>query len=213
MSSQHLPGRHRYPGPGVARALYRPTRARHQLFLLCRRRSARVDGAAWFPQIQRHDRPHRPPRHGPGDRTLEGQRHRSFAPASLCGAQAGGGGPQLRTAGPSSRQGARQRADRGGAIGTGRPRTGADRAPDPQRPSHRGCDAVGPGRTALWPRWSAAGHDLGELSRDRRTELRRLSCAWRDARAVRRRQRLCRQGVVGRPPDRSPAARGHARAD
>ena len=42
--SQHLPGRRRDPGPGAAQALHRPARARHQLFLLRRRGSARADG-------------------------------------------------------------------------------------------------------------------------------------------------------------------------
>ena len=43
------------------------------------------------------------------------------------------------------------------------------------------------------------------LHRHRRAELRRLPRARRDARADRRRQRLCRQGPVGRPRDRAPA--------
>ena len=45
------------------------------------------------------------------------------------------------------------------------------------------------------------------LHRHRRPELRRLPGARRDARADRRRQRLCRQGPVGRPRGRAPAAR------
>ena len=43
---QHLPGRRRHPGPGAAQALRRPARARHQLFLLRRRGSARDHGRA-----------------------------------------------------------------------------------------------------------------------------------------------------------------------
>ena len=45
--SQHLPGRRRHPGPGAAQALRRPARARHQLLLLRRRRSARAHGRRW----------------------------------------------------------------------------------------------------------------------------------------------------------------------
>ena len=55
--SQHLPGRRRHPGPGAAQALQRPARARHQLLLLRRRRSARDHGRARLPHLQRDDRP------------------------------------------------------------------------------------------------------------------------------------------------------------
>ena len=41
----------RHPGPGVARPLHRAARARHQLFLLRRRGSARADGAARLPPL------------------------------------------------------------------------------------------------------------------------------------------------------------------
>jgi glutamate synthase (NADPH/NADH) large chain len=44
--SEHLPGGRRHPGPGPAQALHRQARARHQLLLLHRRRSARDDGCA-----------------------------------------------------------------------------------------------------------------------------------------------------------------------
>ena len=50
-----------------------------------------------------------------------------------------------------------------------------------------------------------------QLHRHRRPELRRLPGARRVARADRRRQRLCRQGPVGRPRRRAPAARGAQR--
>ena len=44
VSSQHLPRRRRHAGSGVAQALRRPARARHQLLLLRRRGGARADG-------------------------------------------------------------------------------------------------------------------------------------------------------------------------
>ena len=55
--SQHLPGRRRDAGPGAAQALRRPARARHQLFLLRRRGSARVDGRARLSHVRRNGRP------------------------------------------------------------------------------------------------------------------------------------------------------------
>ena len=71
--SQHLPGRRRDPGPGAARALHRPARARHQLLLLRRRRGARADGGDGLPHLQRDDRPDADARPAQGDRALEGQ--------------------------------------------------------------------------------------------------------------------------------------------
>ena len=67
-----------------------------------------------FRNFQRDDRPGRPARHGPGDRALEGQGRRSDPAAPPRAGEARGGDPQLRAAGSSPRQGARQRADRGG---------------------------------------------------------------------------------------------------
>ena len=59
MPPEHLPGRHRHARSGVARALPRQARARHQLFLLRGRRGARVHGRARLPHLRRDDRPHR----------------------------------------------------------------------------------------------------------------------------------------------------------
>ena len=117
MPSQHLPGRHRHAGPGIARPLHRRARARHQLFLLRRRGSARVDGAARLPPFRRDDRAGRPARHGARDRALEGEGHRSVAPAAPGAGTPWCGDPQLRAAGPRARQGAGPRVDRGGAAG------------------------------------------------------------------------------------------------
>ena len=44
---QHLPGRRGDAGPGAARALHRPARARHQLLLLRRRGAARRSWPRW----------------------------------------------------------------------------------------------------------------------------------------------------------------------
>ena len=71
--SQHLPGRRRHPGPGAAQALQGPARARHQLFLLRRRGSARVDGCARLPHLQRDGRADADARPAGAGGALEGQ--------------------------------------------------------------------------------------------------------------------------------------------
>ena len=73
MPSEHLPGRRRHARPGLARALPRQARARHQLFLLRRRGGARIHGRARLQELRRDDRQDRDPRQEPGDRPLEGQ--------------------------------------------------------------------------------------------------------------------------------------------
>ena len=70
---QHLPGRRRDAGPGAAQALRRPARARHQLLLLRRRRSARDDGRDGLPHVRGDGRADADARPAAGDRALEGQ--------------------------------------------------------------------------------------------------------------------------------------------
>ena len=60
MPSQHLPGRRRDAEPRAAPALHRQARGRHHLLHVHRRGSARADGEARLPHLQRDDRPHRP---------------------------------------------------------------------------------------------------------------------------------------------------------
>ncbi len=211
--SEHLPGRRRDAGPGAAQEIHRATGARDQLLLLRRRGSARADGNARLPDSRRDGRPGRPARHGPGDQPLEGERGRSVASAVSAAGPARCRDLSLRAAESRARQGARQRADRRGRAGARTRRAGADRKADPQRPPHGRGHAVGRGGAPPWPCRPARGHDLGALRRQCRAELRRFPGARRDARTVRRRQRLCRQGPVGRARDRAPAAGGKARAD
>ena len=71
--SQHLPGRRRHAGPGAAQALQGPARARDQLFLLRRRGSARADGRARLPHLQRDGRPDADARPAQAGGALEGQ--------------------------------------------------------------------------------------------------------------------------------------------
>ena len=76
LSSQHLSGRHRDAGSGVARAVLGQARVRDQLLPLHRRGSARVHGRARVPDDRRDDRPRRSPEGSQRHRALEGQRAR-----------------------------------------------------------------------------------------------------------------------------------------
>ena len=165
-----------------------------------------------FRTAQRDDRPGRPARHAPRRRSLEGGRRRPLA--SCCTRRRPSAGVAIWNS---------ERQDHGldkaldhQLIEAAQPalekrRAGADRAADRQRQPHRRRHAVGRGRQALRPCRPARGHDLGAPDRHGGPELRRLPGARRVARAVGRRQRLCRQGPVGRPGGRAPAAR-HAGA-
>ncbi len=73
---QHLPGRRGDAGPGAARQVPGPARARRQLLLLRRRGGAPDHGAARRAYVRRADRPRRPARHAQGHRALEGTRPR-----------------------------------------------------------------------------------------------------------------------------------------
>ena len=59
---EHLPGRHRHPGPGAAQALQGHPRARRQLLLLRRRGGPRDPGVAGAALARRGDRPRGPAR-------------------------------------------------------------------------------------------------------------------------------------------------------
>ena len=83
------------------------------------------------------------------------------------------------------------------ALDRGAPVQAADR--NPQHRPHRRRHAVGRDRQALRPCRPAGRHHPCALHRHRRAELRRLACQGRHLRARRRRQRLCRQGPLGRP--------------
>ena len=112
VSSQHLPGRRRHPGPGVAQALRRPARARHQLLLLRRRRGARADGVDGLPQLRRDDRPEPDARQGGADRAGQGARARLLQAVLQADALADRRDPPLHGAGSRHRQGARSSPDR-----------------------------------------------------------------------------------------------------
>jgi glutamate synthase (NADPH/NADH) large chain len=212
MPSQHLPGGHRDAGPGAARPLHRPARARHQLLLLCRRGSARDHGQLGFRTFEEMV--------GRVDRLdMKKAVNHWKAAASTCRA--------------SSIRSRRRRASRS-TIARGRTTTSkaldqeliaeshalasnrasrCARNADPQCRSHRGRDAVGRDRATLRPCRAARRYDLGALHRHRRSEFRRVPLARRHRGAGRRRQRLCRQGPFRWPHCRPPSAAGDTRAD
>ena len=122
--------------------------------------------------------------------------------------QGGRGDLEQRAPGPRARQGARPQADRGGR--SRRSRSGEPVLIElPVSNVNRTVGAMLSGEVAK--RYGHAGLPEDTISvrlhRHRRPELRRLPGARRVARAVGRRQRLCRQGPVGRPRRRAPAAR------
>ena len=123
--SEHLPGRHRDAGPGAARQVHRPARARHQFLLLHRGGSARADGEARLPQIRRHDRPCRQARHAARGRSLEGEGRRPVAHPLSAGTQAGHRDQQLRASGASPRTRDGHEVHRAGAAGAGARSAGA----------------------------------------------------------------------------------------
>ena len=170
--------------------------------------------AMGYPHLQRDDRPDADARPARGDRALEGARastsRRLFtkpdAPDSVAHLP-------LRGAGPQDRRHPRPQADRGGA---GRRSTAARRcgSTPPIRNIDRTAGAMLSGEIAK--RYGHAGLPDDtihvELNGHRRAELRRVPRPRRHARARRRRQRLCRQGPVGRPHRRPAAGRRRHRA-
>ena len=62
--------------PVLRKRFTRPARARHQLLLLRRRRSARADGGAGLPDLRRDDRPDADARPRQADRAWQGERAR-----------------------------------------------------------------------------------------------------------------------------------------
>ena len=164
---------------------------------------------------RRPDRPHRPARGRRRDRPLEGPRHRPHRTAAPCPSVA-----RRRAAPP--RRARRRRCSTTTRLGAGRA------APTPAIERRRSRVALEVGvrnvnrcvggilssRIAAAPRrrGPARGHDRGHASRLGRPVVRRLAGAGRELHAPRRRQRLHRQGPVGRHA-RRPAARGrHVRA-
>ena len=97
------------------------------------------------------------------------------------------------------------------ADGAGAPDARGDHAADPEHAPDRGHAARLRGHPPLRRRRPAGRHHPRQLHRLGRPELRRLPAAGHHAVARGRRQRLRRQGAVGRPPGGPAAARGGVR--
>ena len=137
---------------------------------------------------------------------LEGQGRRPVAHPLQRHAQARRRHPSLRKAESRAGIGAGSRPDRRRqAVDRERP-AGAAGTQRPQCRPHRRRHAVGRSRQAPRPCRPAGRHDQREVHRHGGPDLRRLPGARRLHRTDRRRQRLCRQGPVGR------AHRGQAAA-
>ena len=106
--------------------------------------------------------------------------------------------PRGDDAGSWAGEGARSSVDREGEAGARAARAGRVRAADPQRQPHGRHDARLSGDEAVGRRGPARRQHQDQLHRQRRPELRRVRAARRDAAPRRRRQRLRRQGPVGR---------------
>src|ERR1700678_4013454 len=103
-----------------------------------------------------------------------------------------------RAAGSRPRQGARQSDHRPRAGRARASQAGRNSSSDSQRQPHRQHDAVGGSVAALWRGGTAALHDSDSSERFGRPEFRRVACARCRAPSRRRRERLLRQGSVGR---------------
>ncbi|CAA9472778.1 MAG: Glutamate synthase [NADPH] large chain, partial [uncultured Solirubrobacteraceae bacterium] len=202
---EHLPGGHRDAGPGAAQALQRPAGARGQLLLLRRRGGSPDHGPARHPAFRRPGRPHRPARARHRHRPLEGARRRPLGHPASARRRAGHRAGPLLPAGLAARGAPRLEADRARPSGDRRAPPGDRRAADPQ---HRPRDRRHPlarGDRGARLRRPEVRDDPADLPRLGGTVVRRLARARHRAQPVRRRQRLRRQGALGRRARRAPA--------
>ncbi len=195
--------------PVLRKQVHGPAGARRQLLLLRRRRSARDHGAARHPQVRRPDRPRRTARHEEGHRALEGEGPR-FLEGLLSGAEATAevATTPRRDAGSRPRQGARSRADR--EVAARRIEKGEHVSfIQPVRNVNRTVGAMLSGLIARkYGHDGPAGrHDPHPVEGHGGPELRRVPREGHHARPRRRRQRLRRQGPVGRPHHHPPDQR------
>ena len=158
-------------------------------------------------------RPRRAAGHPRGDRPLEGRGSRPRAGARRPVAGRRHGAAPHQGPGPRSGPRARQPADRAGRRRPRAQRAGPDRPAGPQRQPDGRHDARPRGDQAVRRRRAARRHDRRHAHGLGRPVVRRVPAARHHAAAVRRRQRLRRQGAVGRAHRRAPRPqRGPVRA-
>ena len=195
-------------GPGAAGQVRRPARARRELPVHGGRGGAGDHGPARRAHRRRADRAHRPAGPGRGRRPLEGPGDRPQRAPARALALAGGGAASLPpAAGPGEPRQHRPRPGRAVQARDRGRRAGAARHPDRQQEPRRGRAAVQRDRPPPRHRGPARGLDRGQAARLGRPELRRLAGARRVPGARGRRQRLHRQGPVGRHADRAAPPR------
>ena len=205
---EHLPGGCGDAGSAAAREVRRQARACRELHALHRAAPARNHGAARLPQARRHGGPRRHARAARRHRSLEGQGLRLQQHPVRAGRRPRDRPLQADRPGSRHRQVARRHhvvrpvraGDRARREGHGRT-AGAQRQP---RGGHhhrqRGHEEVG-------RRGPARGHHPDQVQGFGGPELRRVHAEWHDLRARRRRQRLLRQGTVGRQARGVPVGR------
>ncbi len=205
---RHLPRRRRDAEPGAAQEVQRQAGVRRHLLRVHRRGGARTPCRDGLPQSRRGDRARRAARHPRRGRPLEGQRSRPGA--ALRDARAAGRGvaPPRRRPGPRARQGARQHADPAVRGRAARRCAGEARPAGAQRQPHGRRDARLAGHPALRRRRPPGRHHRPHLHRFGGTVLRRVHPAGHDDAALRRRQRLPREGPVGRSGHRAAVGEG-----
>ncbi len=106
--------------------------------------------------------------------------------------------------GPRPGQGAGSAADRDEPGGPRLGHTGEVRHDDRQHQPHRGHHARSRADESLWRAGPSRRHHRHHVRRLGGQQLRRVRAQRHHAAGVRRRQRLCRQGSVGRPHRRAP---------
>ena len=163
-----------------------------------------------FRTLQRDDRPGATARHDAGGRPLEGEAASTSRSCSTSRTPARDGAAicHTRAPGPRPRQGARPQADRAGAARRSRAasRCGSScRSATSTAPSAPCCRARSRSATAMpaCPRTRSTCQLTGTAGQSFGAFLARGVTLELDGRG----QRLCRQGPVGRPRRRPPAAR------
>ncbi len=119
--------------------------------------------------------------------------------------------PPVGRAGSRPRRGARPGADPPRPHGDRRRRSGSDRAADPQHQPHRRHDARTRGHSGVARRRASRRHHRHPFPGFGRAELRGVRPGGHHDAARGRRQRLPRQGTVGRAADRVPRRAGAVR--
>ncbi len=207
------PGRRRDAGPGAAQAVHRPAGVRRELLPLHRRGRARADGAARLPDDGRDDRARRQDRRD-ARRSITGRR-----PASICrrSSTSRWWRRRWRSAACAAQDHGLEKALDNELIRR------CEDALLRRKPVEFSLPIRNVNRTvgtmlgsevtrALRRRRPAGRHDQDPLQRLGRPELRRVPAAGHHADARRRRERLRRQGPVGRHACRVPVVEGDVRS-